>query len=90
MVLPLLEHVGPSYDILNLLNVAKRLVKQNNTSIKFLIAGDGPLKKLLKSLFVKMELQTVLYLGNLNLKVFPYLYNKSDVGLSILYRNIKC
>ena len=75
--------LGPSYDILNLLNVAKRLVKQNNTSIKFLIAGDGPLKKAVEEFIRENGTQTVLYLGKLKPESLSYLYNKSDVGLSI-------
>ena len=37
----------------------------------------------MKSLFVENGTQTVLYLGKLKPESLSYLYNKSDVGLSI-------
>ncbi|AQX83652.1 glycosyltransferase family 4 protein [Elizabethkingia bruuniana] len=75
--------LGPSYDILNLLDVAKKVINNKNNSIKFLIAGDGPLKKEVQEFSAKNGSETVLYLGKLKPESLSFLYSKSDVGLSI-------
>ncbi|MDV3752648.1 glycosyltransferase family 4 protein [Elizabethkingia anophelis] len=75
--------LGPSYDILNLLNVAKKVINNKNNSIKFLIAGDGPLKKEVQEFIAENGSETVLYLGKLKPESLSFLYSKSDVGLSI-------
>lgn len=75
--------LGPSYDILNLLKVAKTIQDKNLKNIKFLIAGDGPLKKEVSEFISQNGSDVVSYLGKLKPESLAYLYNKSDVGLSI-------
>lgn len=75
--------LGPSYDILNLLKVAKRIQKNKFNNIKFLIAGDGPLKKELNDFIDENGSDVITYLGKLKPESLAYLYSNSDVGLSI-------
>lgn len=75
--------LGPSYDILNLLKVAKKVKTENIKNIKFLIAGDGPLKKEVSEFINQNGNDVVSYLGKLKPESLAYLYSKSDVGLSI-------
>lgn len=75
--------LGPSYDILNLLSVAEKIANQKMNSIKFLIAGDGPLKQEVLDFIGRFGSANVVYLGKLRPESLSYLYSKSDVGLSI-------
>lgn len=75
--------LGPSYDILNLLEVAKTLENQEIINVKFLIAGDGPLRKNLEEFILNSKSGMVKYLGKLKPESLSYLYSMSDVGLSI-------
>lgn len=75
--------LGPSYDILNLLKVAKRIEAEKCSNIKFLLAGDGPLKSEVSEYIKNHNSDIVTYLGKLNPESLAYLYDKSDVGLSI-------
>ena len=71
--------LGPSYDILNIIQVSKRF---HNSNVKFLIAGDGPLK-----VRVMENLDTINYLGNLKPEELIRYYGKSDIGLSSYSKN---
>ncbi len=75
--------LGPSYDILNLLEVAKTLESKEITNIKFLIAGDGPLRKNVEEFISNSTSGIINYLGKLKPENLSYLYSRSDVGLSI-------
>lgn len=75
--------LGPSYDILNLLDIAKKLIEEKNNKIKFLIAGDGPLRKEVEDYISDKKFDNVYYLGKLRPESLAYLYSKSDVGMSI-------
>lgn len=74
--------LGPSYDILNLLDVAKEFVENKNKDIKIILAGDGPLKKEVKEFLENNNGEVVSYLGQLKPKELSNLYRLCDVGLS--------
>lgn len=75
--------LGPSYDILNLLEVAKTIENKEICNVKFLIAGDGPLRKNVEDYVSISKAGIVKYLGKLKPENLSYLYSRSDVGLSI-------
>jgi glycosyltransferase involved in cell wall biosynthesis len=74
--------LGPSYDILNLLDVAKEFVENKNNLIKIILAGDGPLKKEVKEFVKDNNGEVVFYLGQLKPEELCDLYRLCDVGLS--------
>lgn len=74
--------LGPSYDILNLLDVAERLIKENNKNIKIILAGDGPLKQKVNEFIQTNKGEIVTYLGQLKPTFLVELYKRSDIGLS--------
>jgi glycosyltransferase involved in cell wall biosynthesis len=74
--------LGPSYDILNLLKVASLIIKDNNKSVKFILAGDGPLKKEVNDFIRYNSGEVVSYLGQLKPDFLVDLYKYCDVGLS--------
>jgi glycosyltransferase involved in cell wall biosynthesis len=71
--------LGPSYDILNLLDVAQRMDTEG-LDIRVYIAGDGPLKQ--KVVEAAARLSNLDYLGTLPPADLPRIYEKCDVGLS--------
>lgn len=75
--------LGPSYDLLNLLKVADKLFEENSKTIKFIIAGDGPLRKEILSFIENHSNQIITYLGHLSPDFLISLYKYCDVGLSI-------
>ena len=74
--------LGPSYDILNLLCVAKEFVDGKNKYIKIILAGDGPLKKEVEEFVKNNSGEVVTYLGQLKPEELCDLYKLCDVGLS--------
>lgn len=74
--------LGPSYDILNLLYVAKEFVDEKNNNIKIILAGDGPLKKEVEEFVKNNKGEVVTYLGQLKPEELCDLYRLCDVGLS--------
>lgn len=74
--------LGPSYDILNILNVARLLIKNNVQGIRIIIAGDGPLKKEVNDFIEKNDAKIITYLGHLDPILLIDLYKHCDVGLS--------
>lgn len=88
---PKLEHemwyvfagtLGPSYDILNILNVAEQLINENNKNIRIILAGDGPLKEKVNEFIRKNRGEIITYLGQLKPTFLVDLYKQCDVGLS--------
>ncbi|WP_158729302.1 MULTISPECIES: glycosyltransferase family 4 protein [unclassified Flavobacterium] len=75
--------LGPSYDILNLLEVVNTIEKLQVGNVKFLIAGDGPLRSNVEEFIKNSKSGIVKYLGKLEPESLSYLYSMSDVGLSI-------
>jgi len=74
--------LGPSYDILNLLKVAKLIIKDGDQRIKIILAGDGPLKKEVNEFIHNNNGEVVSYLGQLKPEYLADLYKYCDVGLS--------
>lgn len=74
--------LGPSYDILNLIKVAKIISSKKIRNIKFLIAGDGPLKNEILDFIEHNNENIITYLGKLKPASLANLYKTCDVGLS--------
>lgn len=74
--------LGPSYDILTLLECAKRFNSNNLLSnrIRFIIAGSGPLENEVRNACNKVE--NIFYLGKLQPEQLTKIYNKCDIGLA--------
>ena len=70
--------LGPSYDIESILKVAKRL-EYENPEFHFMIAGDGPKKKMV--LQQEKKLSNLFYLGNLKPSKLSEVLRKCDAGL---------
>ena len=66
--------LGPSYDILNIIDVSKRYI---GSYVKFFIAGDGPLK-----LTVLKNKDSIIYLGKLQPDELINVYRSCDIALS--------
>lgn len=71
--------LGPSYDILNLISVARRLAIEKQ-EIQIIVAGDGPLK--CHVIAAANELRNFTYLGVLPPDELPKIYKLCDIGLS--------
>ena len=71
--------LGPSYDILNLISVARRLALEEQP-IQIIVAGDGPLKS--NVIAAANELTNFTYLGVLPPAELPKIYRVCDIGLS--------
>jgi glycosyltransferase involved in cell wall biosynthesis len=71
--------LGPSYDILNLISVARRLHAESS-SLQILIAGDGPLRPDVEG--AARDLPNLTYLGVLPPTQLPAVYAAADIGLS--------
>ena len=74
--------LGPSYDILNLLDVGRLLIKENVTNVRIIIAGDGPLKMEVNNFILENKGKIVSYLGHIAPQSLIDLYKNCDVGLS--------
>ena len=72
--------LGPSYDILTLIECAKILASQQS-SVKILIAGDGPLKDVIKSAASGLG-KTLTFLGQLSAEELCGVYGQCDIGLA--------
>jgi glycosyltransferase involved in cell wall biosynthesis len=70
--------LGPSYDLINLLEAVKKL---NNHNYKFLIAGSGPLMSIVVEFSKKYS--NIIYLGKVSPNELYPIYNICDVGLAL-------
>lgn len=57
------------------------LLKKKNSSIKFLIWGDGDEKEELENQCEKMESENIIFMGRVEKKYIPYIVSKADVNL---------
>ncbi len=71
--------LGPSYDILNLIAVARRLHSEGSP-LRFTVAGDGPLRGDVEA--AARELANLTYLGVLPSTQLAAVYAAADIGLS--------
>lgn len=71
--------LGPSYDILNLIAVARRLHAEGST-VRIVIAGDGPLRPHVEA--AARDLANLTYLGVVPPTQLPAVYAAADIGLS--------
>lgn len=71
--------LGPSYDILNLISVAKKL-ESNNSKAIILIAGDGPHRSNVEN--AAKYCKNIRYLGKLSPEYLSKIYSICDIGLS--------
>ena len=71
--------LGPSYDIMNLISVARRLDAEKK-SVRIFVAGDGPLRS--DVVAAAGELDNFTYLGVLSPTELPKIYKRCDIGLS--------
>lgn len=71
--------LGPSYDVLTIIECAK-LFNNSNKNIKFIIAGGGPFAHEVEE--AVNVLDNLIYLGKLKPDVLIPIYSKCDIGLS--------
>lgn len=71
--------LGPSYDILSLIDVAARL-EQEGAPLDIYIAGDGPLRPEVEQAAAKLSNLT--YFGALPPSQLPGIYAAADIGLN--------
>lgn len=72
--------LGPSYDILALLEMAKRL-EGSSSNLYIVIAGDGPLRKEVEDYVADPSHNRVFYVGKLAPTLLAALYTVCDIGL---------
>jgi glycosyltransferase involved in cell wall biosynthesis len=72
--------LGPSYDVDTIIQCAKRLSSDNNSNIKFIIAGSGPLEETVNK--ASHELYNLYYIGKLLPENLVPIYGKCDIGLA--------
>jgi glycosyltransferase involved in cell wall biosynthesis len=72
--------LGPSYDILTLINVAK-LIDESGSKIKIIIAGDGPLRGAIENFIACHPNTSLTYVGKLKVEDLVSLYAICDIGL---------
>jgi len=72
--------LGPSYDILSILQVAKRL-EGSDSKLKFVIAGDGPLRKNVEEYVSVQSHSRIYFVGKLAPDLLASLYKDCDIGL---------
>lgn len=78
--------LGPSYDILNLIEVAK-LNAKNNNNICIVVAGDGPYKKEINQ-YIKIHGDNYIkYVGKLKPIELCNLFGQCDIALSAYSNN---
>jgi glycosyltransferase involved in cell wall biosynthesis len=76
--------LGDNYDIPTILQAAKRYrTLPNGRSLRFVVAGDGPLRSLVEAAAARAEID---YLGTLGPSQLAKAYGESDIGL-ISYRH---
>ena len=76
--------LGNNYDVETLLDAIRLLNADPRAShVKFLIAGDGPLKGRIIEVIEQDGLNNLTFLGTLNLAQLYYCYGKADIGLCI-------
>ncbi len=73
--------LGNNYDIKTILHAAEHLA-HINSSVKILIAGDGPLKNKVLSFINERSASNLIYFGPLSAKELTYLYRHCDIALS--------
>lgn len=69
--------LGPSYNIESIVKCAEHF--NNEKTIKFIVAGNGPQKDLL--IKKQKELDNLIYLGSIKPEFLAAIYNKCDIGL---------
>ena len=72
--------LGPSYDIMTIIKVAKKCSEEGLGMFKFIIAGSGPLENVVKE--AEENLNNLVYVGKLLPEELIPIYGKCDVGLS--------
>jgi glycosyltransferase involved in cell wall biosynthesis len=73
--------LGPTYDIATMLKAAS-WCERRKLPIRFIIAGDGPLKGIVESSILTKPHGLVSYIGKLSPLHLPRLYEMCDIGLS--------
>jgi len=73
--------LGPSYDIPTLINVARQLEKINS-SVRIIIAGDGPYASEIKRFHAENGGKYLLYVGKLSPEQLVTLYGMCDIGIN--------
>lgn len=68
--------LGPTYDIVNIIEVSRKFV---GSDVKFIIAGDGPLKG---QILEEKNNDALFYIGKLKPEQLNFLYRSCDIGLS--------
>ncbi|TNJ66753.1 glycosyltransferase family 4 protein [Paenibacillus hemerocallicola] len=72
--------LGPSYDIETIIKCAKRLSKDGNNHVRFIVAGSGPLEDIVVR--ADSELINFNYIGKLLPDELIPIYGKCDIGLA--------
>lgn len=73
--------LGSNYDIHTILEAADLLLT-NNSNLKIIIAGDGPLKNDVISIIKSRKLKNIVYVGTLDAREVTNLYGYCDIALS--------
>jgi glycosyltransferase involved in cell wall biosynthesis len=73
--------LGDNYDIISILNAAKKLNEESNSKFKIIIAGDGPLKHRVEKFIREFNLNNVFFIGRIDNDTLFHIYSKCDVGL---------
>lgn len=73
--------LGPSYDILNIIEVAHRLNKFDDNNLRFIVAGDGPLCEKVQACMRDSSGSCLFYVGKLRPIELCHLYDSCDIGL---------
>lgn len=74
--------IGNNYDINTLLQ-ASVLLQASAPQLKILVAGDGPLRRVVLEFIAENKVTNVIYLGVLDMPTLCRYYARSDIGLSI-------
>lgn len=76
--------LGNNYDICVLMEAARLLaVRKEAVRLKFIVAGDGPMREDLVRFIERHQLNNIIYVGTLTMPELCRYYAKSDIGLSI-------
>lgn len=73
--------LGNNYDVLTLLGAAE-LLQSRQPNIRFLIAGEGPLRPQVSELIRSRQLANTSYLGTVRHDDLARIYQSCDIGLS--------
>ncbi|SDY66582.1 Glycosyltransferase involved in cell wall bisynthesis [Proteiniborus ethanoligenes] len=77
--------LGPSYDILTIIECAKRFKEEKNSKIRFIIAGSGPYEA--EVIKASKELPNFNFVGKLLPKELIPIYGMCDIGLATYTSN---